>query len=144
MPDYFYRSISCNSKDPMTLVLLFCRAEKIVYEVKNSTKWRINKFQVYQRNVILCNPQFSSAPTSTSIPPNSLAKQVCKMKFSCKVDKSSNRSTGAAFSSTYEQFLFSVLLGDLPLFLSIFSSFYGAVSRERIEGCHSAHDYELL
>ena len=55
------------------------------------------------------------------------------MKFSCKVDKSSNRSSGAAFSSTYEQFLFSVLLGDLPLFLSIFSSFYGAVPRERIE-----------
>jgi hypothetical protein len=60
------------------------------------------------------------------------------MKFSCKVDKSSNRSTGAAFSSTYEQFLFSVLLGDLPLFLSIFSSFYGAVPRERIEDRRSA------
>lgn len=125
---------------------------RLSYECWDSAKWRINKFQVYQRDVILCNSQFSSIPLQLQFHPILLSNKFVKWNFPARLTSHLiarvlymahthlhiRISTDvlsvslAASSYTYEQFLFSVLLGNLLLFLSIFSSFYVTVPREWI------------
>lgn len=82
----------------------------------------INNFKVYQRNVI---PPVIPDPASH------------RNEIFCKVDKSSNPSP-----CVYMRTSFSVLLGDLPLFLSIFSSFGASPWRERqLQGTVTHREY---
>lgn len=82
----------------------------------------INNFKVYQRNVI---------PPVIPDPPS------YRNEIFCKVDKSSNPSP-----CVYMRTSFSVLLGDLPLFLSIFSSFGASPWRERqLQGTVTHREY---